>query len=90
MDNSTVEALAFETTKTFGLANMVHDRFQTSKTQRVLQEQVWIEAMQNFNGEYGPSVTFREGGSSVFVNITQMKTMAAYSRIVAVEMGPAG
>jgi len=90
MDNSTVEALAFETTKTFGLANMVHDRFQTSKNQRILQEQVWIEAMQNFNGEYGPSVTFREGGSSVFVNLTQMKTMAAYSRITAIMMGPSG
>ena len=92
MDNLRNEAPAptVEFTKTFNIASMVHDKFQTSKVQRVPQEQVWIEAMQNFNGEYGPSVTFREGGSSVFINITQMKTMAAFSRIMAVEMGPTG
>ena len=77
-------------TQTTGLANMVYDKFQTSKNQRILQEQVWIEAMQNYNGEYGPSVTFREGGSSVFINITQMKTMAAYTRLMAVLFGPSG
>lgn len=88
MDNQKIEADSL--TRTSFLANTVHDKYQTARTQRVLQEQVWIEAMQNFNGEYGPAMTFRDGGSSVFVNITQMKTMAAYSRVMAVMMGPAG
>ncbi len=88
MDNQKIEADAL--TRTSYLANTVHDKFSTARTQRVLQEQVWIEAMQNFNGEYGPSVTFRDGGSSVFVNITQMKTMAAYTRIMAIMVGTNG
>ena len=77
-------------TKTTFLANTVHDKFTLARNNRTLQEEVWITAMQNFNGEYGSNVNFREGGSSVFVNITQMKTMAAFSRIMAIEMGPSG
>ncbi len=88
MDNTQIDAVI--QTPTSELAGIVHSRWTTARTQRVLQEQVWIEAMQNFNGEYGPQFTPREGGSSVFVNITQMKTMAAYSRIMAVMMGPSG
>ncbi len=88
MDNTQIDAVI--QTPTSELAGLIHSRWATARTQRVLQEQVWIEAMQNFNGEYGPQFTPREGGSSVFVNITQMKTMAAYSRIMAVMMGPTG
>ena len=77
-------------TKTFFLANNVIDKFATAKNNRTLQEETWIEAMQNFNGEYGSNITFRPGGSSVFVNITQMKTMAAFSRIMAIMMGAGG
>jgi hypothetical protein len=75
---------------TSALARNVQDKFEVSKSLRVLQEVVWKEALQNFNGTYGSDVTFREGASSVFVNLTQMKTMAAYSRLMAVMMPPAG
>ena len=75
---------------TSALARNVQDKFEVSKGLRVLQEVVWKEALQNFNGTYGSDVTFREGASSVFVNLTQMKTMAAYSRLMAVMMPPAG
>lgn len=88
MDQQEVDLSA--STATSGLAGLIQTKFSLSRTQRVLQEQLWIEAMQNFNGEYGPSVTFREGASSVFVNITQMKTMAAYSRVMAILAGATG
>lgn len=88
MDQQQVDLSASSATS--GLASLIQTKFSLSRTQRVLQEQLWIEAMQNFNGEYGPSVTFREGASSVFVNITQMKTMAAYSRVMAILAGASG
>lgn len=77
-------------TKTAALASIVNRNFDTAKTHRTDQENVWISAMRNFNGEYSPDIEFREGGSSVFINITQMKTMAAFSRIMAIMMGPSG
>lgn len=77
-------------TKTFELASNLHNKFTSSKEQRQLQEVLWISAMRNFNGEYDSTIKFREGGSSVFVNITQMKTMASYSRNMAIMMGPTG
>lgn len=88
MDQQKVDAESL--TKTSRLASVVLDKYQTARTQRVLQEQLWIESLQNFNGEYGPAITFREGGSSVFVNITQMKTMAAFARMQAIFFGAAG
>jgi hypothetical protein len=75
---------------TASLARSVHDKFMTAKSLRVLQETVWKEALQNYNGEYGSDVTFRDGASSVFVNITQMKTMAAYTRLMSIFMTPQG
>lgn len=77
-------------TKTFELASDIHNRFSRAREQKQLQEAIWIAAMRNFNGEYDSSIEFREGGSSVFVNITQMKTMAAYSRVMAIMMGASG
>lgn len=89
MDNLGSEDTIIKTS-TSELAGIINNRFDTAKSERTAQEQVWIEAMQNFNGEYGSSFKAREGGSSVFVNITQMKTMAAYARVMAVMMGPSG
>ena len=84
------DELEVEESVTASLAKSVHDKFMIAKSLRVLQEVVWKEALQNFNGSYGTDVTFRDGASSVFINITQMKTMAAYSRIMAVMMPPSG
>ncbi len=84
------DELEIEGSVTSSLARNVQDKFMIAKSLRVLQEVVWKEALQNFNGSYGTDVTFRDGASSVFINITQMKTMAAYSRIMAVMMPPSG
>ena len=79
-----------EMTRTFELATNIHGKFTLARTQRQLQEYSWVKALRDFNGEYDPEIEFREGGSSVFINITQMKTMAAYSRLMAIIMGPSG
>ena len=82
--------LKLDDSVTARLAGSVHDKFMTAKSMKVQQEIIWKENLQNFNGEYGSDVTFRDGASSVFVNITQMKTMAAYSRVMAIMMPPQG
>jgi hypothetical protein len=88
MDNTEFEPIEF--TRTSELAGNIHSKFQISRGLRAQQEALWIEALQNYNGEYAPNISFREGASSVFVNITQMKTMAAYSRVMAIMMPPEG
>lgn len=86
----TLHTDAIVETATSELAGIIYNRWSIARAQRVLMEQIWIEAMQNFNGEYGPKFTPREGGSSVFVNITQMKSMASVSRLTAVMLGAGG
>ena len=76
--------------RTSQLASSILNKFQTSRGLRTQQELLWIESLQSFNGEYAPSIMFREGASSVFINITQMKTMAAYARTMAILAGPGG
>ena len=91
MENS-MDPDAIKTTEevTSAIASRVHGLFDIAKSARIHQEVIWKDNLQNFNGEYSPTTTFRKGGSEVFVNITQMKTMAAYSRIMAVMMPPSG
>lgn len=79
-----------EMSRTYELASNIHSKFTLAREQKQLQERTWISALRDFNGEYDSTVEFREGGSSVFINITQMKTMAAYSRLMAIIMGPSG
>jgi hypothetical protein len=86
---TTTEA-PMEFSRTTELAGIIQSKFQISRGLRSQQELLWIESLQSFNGEYAPSISFREGASSVFVNITQMKSMAAYARTMAILAGPQG
>lgn len=91
------EAPEAKITKTYEIARLTQSRYEQARQQRMILERRMLRAMANFNNtSYGgvptdqlplPSV---DNGEPLFIGITQLKTMAAYSRIMAIMQGPTG
>lgn len=75
---------------TSGLAKLVQDRFTWCRNLRFLQQEKWLSAKMAFDGidYYGSDEDANQSG--IYLNFTQMKTMAAYSQIMSTMIGPDG
>lgn len=75
---------------TTGIAKTVMDRFTWARNLRFLQQEKWLSAKMAFDGidYYGADEDANKSG--IYLNFTQMKTMSAYSQIMATMMGPDG
>ena len=75
---------------TTGLAKLVQDKFTWCRNLRFLQQEKWLSAKMAFDGidYYGADEDANQSG--IFLNFTQMKTMAAYSQIMSTMTGPDG
>ena len=71
---------------TTGLAKLVQDKFTWCRNLRFLQQEKWLNAKMSFDGiDYVSDQDV--GKSGLYLNFTQMKTMAAYSQIMSVMAG---
>lgn len=72
---------------TTGLAKLVQDKFTWCRNLRFLQQEKWLSAKMAFDGidYYGSDEDANQSG--IFLNFTQMKTMAAYSQIMSTMTG---
>ena len=70
------------------LIQKVKSRFEEAARAREVKERQWMTAYQNYRGEYGKNVRFRENEKSrVFVKITKTKVLAAYGMLIDVLFG---
>lgn len=66
----------------------IKNRFEESARAREVKENQMLTAYQNYRGEYGKNVRFREHEKSkVFVKITKTKVLAAYGMLIDVLFG---
>ena len=75
---------------TTGLSKLVQDKFTWCRNLRFLQQEKWLSAKMAFDGidYYGADEEANQSG--IYLNFTQMKTMAAYSQIMSTMTGPQG
>ena len=94
--NSIFEEVEDEHGKTLNLAEeqsknlvgIIKSRFASAENARRIDESRWLESYQNFRGQYGKRVRFRESEKSrVFIKVTKTKTIAAYGQLVDVLFG---
>ena len=77
----------YSPTKSISL--LVKRRFEECRNVRMIQEQKWIAAKMAFDGvDYNSQQDNQTSG--IYLNFTQMKTMSAYSQIMATMSGPQG
>ena len=82
-DKSTSPSLSETNRNT--LINAINEKFQAASDARRVHEIRWLNAYQNYRGEYGTDIVFRESEKSrVFVKITKTKVLAAYGQLVEV------
>jgi len=94
--NSIFEEVEDEHGKTLNLAEeqsknlvgIIKSRFASAESARRTDESRWLNSYQNFRGQYGKRVRFRESEKSrVFIKVTKTKTIAAYGQLVDVLFG---
>lgn len=68
------------------LINLIGMRYESAKTKRErFDDPRWLRAYRNWRGLYGPDMQWKESEKSrVFVKVTKLKVMAAYSQLVDV------
>ena len=72
------------------LAKVVTDKFTWCRNLRFLQQEKWLNAKMSFDGIDYYSNEEEANQSGIFLNFTQMKTMAAYSQIMSTMGGQDG
>jgi len=77
-------------TATTYLAKVVTDKFTWCRNLRFLQQEKWLNAKMSFDGIDYYSNEEESNQSGIFLNFTQMKTMAAYSQIMSTMGGQDG
>ena len=71
---------------TTGIAKVVQDKFTWCKNLRFLQQEKWLSSKMSFDGiDYTSDDEVNKSG--LFLNFTQMKSMAAYAQIMATMAG---
>ena len=75
---------------TTGLAKFVTDKFTWCRNLRFLQQEKWLNAKMSFDGIDYYSSDGEANQSGLYLNFTQMKTMAAYSQLMATMGGQDG
>ena len=80
--------LKLETEQSKNLIGLIKSRFASCEQARQADETRWLDSYQNFRGQYGRRVRFRESEKSrVFIKVTKTKTIAAYGQLVDVLFG---
>ena len=70
------------------LARKTQDEFTRYKGARIIQEQVWIRAHQNYKGVYPSDMDFGNATSRAFVQATRPRVQTAVSMIVPIILPP--
>lgn len=70
------------------LARKTQEEFTRYKGARFIQEQIWVEAHQNFKGVYPSDMDFQNGTSRAFVQITRPKVVTALATIAPIILPP--
>ena len=88
VDNEHGKTLKLEYEQSRNLVGLIKSRFASCEDARKPDESRWLNAYQNFRGQYGRRVRFRESEKSrVFIKVTKTKTVAAYGQLVDVLFG---
>jgi len=79
-DNAADELQAID--QVYGLVADIHSKYEYAKRVRLSNEQRWLNAWDNFRGNYNSRTIFRDTEQSkVFVKITKTKVLAAFNAI---------
>jgi hypothetical protein len=82
------KTLQLEEDQTIGLVGLIKTRFSNAERARLGDEGRWLEAYENFRGQYGKKIRFRESEKSrVFIKVTKTKTIAAFGQLIDVLFG---
>jgi len=66
------------------LARKTQEEFTRYKSARIIQEQVWIRAHQNYKGVYPSDMDFSNGTSRAFVQATRPRVQTAISMLIPI------
>jgi hypothetical protein len=70
------------------LGRVLASRFQEWSDARREQEEEWLKDLRAFNGIYEPDIQAKIGDkTSVYMQLTRMKTLAAYARLIDMLLG---
>ncbi|HEX7116277.1 MAG TPA: hypothetical protein VF193_14210 [Steroidobacter sp.] len=70
------------------LGRLLAGRFQEWSDSRREQEEEWLKDLRAFNGMYEPEVETKIGNkTNVYMQLTRMKTLAAYARLIDMLLG---
>jgi len=88
VENEHGKTLKLEYEQSRNLVGLIKSRFAACESARKPDESRWLNSYQNFRGQYGKRVKFRESEKSrVFIKVTKTKTVAAYGQLVDVLFG---
>ncbi len=68
-----------------GLISTILGKYDSSRTKRQFNEQIWVRSYDDFRGFYNPETRLRDSEKSkIFLKIPKTKTVAAYSQLVEI------